>query len=120
MTRKRNDRCRNKICACTGECYIDDGTGDFAKPIDPRIGLERLRSRMLGWEDCDHEINQLKALVIDVLELKGGWREAITELEDFCSEPVRLKNMMAAADQIDDWSKRAKKLLNEIEDGGSK
>lgn len=29
--RKRNNRCRNKVCACTGECFIDDGTGDFAK-----------------------------------------------------------------------------------------
>lgn len=28
--RKRNARCRNSICACTGECFIDDGTGDFA------------------------------------------------------------------------------------------
>ncbi len=28
--RKRNGRCRNKICGCTGECFIDDGTGDFA------------------------------------------------------------------------------------------
>lgn len=58
-TRKRNNRCHNKICACTGECFVDDGTGDFAKSTDPRIGLERLRSRMLGWEDCDNEIKQL-------------------------------------------------------------
>jgi hypothetical protein len=34
--------------------------------------------------------------------LLEGWREAVVELEDFCSEPVRLKNMLAAADQIDE------------------
>ena len=35
-TRKRNNRCRNSVCACTGECFIDDGTGDFAPPIKPK------------------------------------------------------------------------------------
>jgi hypothetical protein len=35
----------------------------------------------------------------------GGWREAIAELEDFCHEPVRLKNMTAALNQIDELSK---------------
>lgn len=30
MTRKRNNKCRNSICACTGACFVDDGTGDFA------------------------------------------------------------------------------------------
>lgn len=48
----------------------------------------------------------------EAMSLKGGWREAITELEDFCSEPVRLKNMIAAADQLDEWAAKAKKLLN--------
>ena len=27
---KRNNKCRNSICACTGACFVDDGTGDFA------------------------------------------------------------------------------------------
>lgn len=65
--RKRNDRCRNKVCACTGECFIDDGTGDFAKPADNRIKLERLRSRMLGWQDCDDEIEQLRKPDLELL-----------------------------------------------------
>lgn len=30
MTRKRNNKCRNNICACTGACFVNDGTGDFA------------------------------------------------------------------------------------------
>jgi len=47
------------------------------------------------------------------LQLSGGWREAIVELEDFCSEPVRLKNMLAAADQIDEWVKQARAVLEE-------
>ena len=29
----------------------------------------------------------------------------------FCSEPVRLKNMVKPADQLDDWSKRARPLI---------
>lgn len=45
------------------------------------------------------------------LALKGGWREAIVELEDHCSEPVRLRNMLAAADQLDDWAKEARAAL---------
>lgn len=41
----------------------------------------------------------------------GGWREAIAETEDFCHDPVRLKNMQAALDQIDALSAY---LRNEI------
>lgn len=44
--RKRNARCKNKICACTGECFVDDGTGDFATPLklerNKKGGLKRL------------------------------------------------------------------------------
>jgi hypothetical protein len=52
--------------------------------------------------------DELEAIVDEALQLKGGWREAIVELEDFCSEPVRLKNMLAAADQLDRWAARAR------------
>jgi hypothetical protein len=45
------------------------------------------------------------------LSLAGGWREAIVELEDFCSEPVRLKNMIAAANQLDDWVEATRAAL---------
>src|ERR1700754_4091496 len=74
-TRKRNNKCRNKICACDGSCLVDDGTGDFAKPTDPRIGLERLRSRMLGWEDCDHEIGSLKKALEEIMGICGDWKK---------------------------------------------
>jgi hypothetical protein len=53
----------------------------------------------------------LEEALREALSLAGGWREAITELEDFCSESVRLKNMTAAAEQLDNWVKRARALL---------
>lgn len=56
-TRKRNNRCRNKVCACTGECLIDDGTGDFAprnalgfkipKTVDDLIPRRELTARQM-------------------------------------------------------------------------
>lgn len=45
------------------------------------------------------------------LAFAGGWREAITELGDWCSEPVRLKNMLAAADQLDEWTMRVRAAI---------
>jgi hypothetical protein len=45
------------------------------------------------------------------LKLKGGWREAIVELEDHCSEPMRLRNMLAAADQLDAFAEKARAAL---------
>jgi hypothetical protein len=45
------------------------------------------------------------------LKLKGGWREAIVELEDHCSEPVRLRNMLAAVDQLDAFTQKAIAVL---------
>lgn len=45
------------------------------------------------------------------LGLQGGWREAIVELEDWCHEPVRLKNMLAAADQLDRWAALARSVV---------
>lgn len=53
----------------------------------------------------------LAELVTEALQLKGGWREAIAELEDFCSEPVRLKNMLAALNQLDVWAKKATEVI---------
>lgn len=57
-------------------------------------------------------LEQYKGLLELALALKGGWREAITMLEDYCSDPVRLKNMMAAADQLDNWSKSVGQSLS--------
>lgn len=45
------------------DAVTDEGTGDFA-PASDRIKLERLRSRMLGWEDCDNEIEELEEVFI--------------------------------------------------------
>lgn len=59
-------------------------------------------------------IAELVACLRNAVQLKGGWREAIVELEDHCSEPVRLKNMICAADQLDDWSSQARALLERI------
>lgn len=59
---------------------------------------------------------RLRELIKSALALKGGWREAIVELEDHCADPVRLKNMLAAADQLDEWSKEAQKVLGKSKD----
>lgn len=47
----------------------------------------------------------------EAIALAGGWREAICELEDWCSEMVRLKNMLAARDGLDRWVGSADELL---------
>lgn len=52
------------------------------------------------------------------LALAGGWQEAITELEDWCSEPVRLKNMVAAADQLDNWVKELRAAVAAVRGEG--
>lgn len=50
--------------------------------------------------------------VRSVLRLIGSWREAIFLLEDFCSDPVRLKNMRVAVDSIDDWVRQTMVLVS--------
>lgn len=76
---------------------------------DPNTPLaERLRS-----------LKADNALLLDALSfaapLIGGWREAIVELEDHCSDPVRLKNMIAAADQLDEFRKRLHGAIAAVE-----
>lgn len=61
----------------------------------------------------------LLAALQEGLHLKGGWREAIVELEDHCSEPVRLKNMLAAADQLDAWAAKARAALAKASEGSA-
>lgn len=58
---------------------------------------------------------ELLAALKDGLSLAGGWREAIVELEDWCHEPVRLKNMLAAADQLDRWAAAARAAIAKAE-----
>lgn len=60
-------------------------------------------------------LEQAKEGLVTALKLKGGWREAIVELEDHCSEPVRLNNMLVAADQLDDWATCARATVAQIE-----
>lgn len=62
MTRKRNNKCRNSVCACTGACFVDDGTGDFAhRKFPPRKfgnpinetnlpNTSPFRTHQQGWE----------------------------------------------------------------------
>jgi len=57
------------------------------------------------------ERNEARNLLRRIGQLLGGWREAIVELEDFCSERVRLKNMLAAADQIDEIAPKIQAAL---------
>lgn len=71
MTRKRNNKCRNSICACTGACFEDDGTGDFA-PNRSLTDRQKLRN-----------LNDF--LVEDILEMSD--EEVMQEaLEEFGSQ----------------------------------
>lgn len=56
----------------------------------------------------EERVRLLSEILIAGLQFKGGWREAIVELEDFCGEEVRIRNMVAAADQLDEWAARAR------------
>lgn len=53
-------------------------------------------------------------LLNSILGNSPGWREAIGLLEDHCADSVKLKNMVAALDQIDDCNKNIKQLLSRI------
>lgn len=70
-------------------------------------------STIAAWNrrPTDPAVAELVEALEKALALKGGWREAIVELEDHCSEPVRLKNMRAAADQLDEWGTKVRALL---------
>ena len=74
-------------------------------------GLSPIASVALAAEGL---LREAEGLMHEALQRKGGWREAIVELEDHCSEPVRLKNMLAAADQLDDFASKARALLSEM------
>lgn len=66
----------------------------------------------------DYRLAQARKLLVilqDALPELDGWREAVVELEDHCDEPVRLKNMTAAADQIDRFKKAVLIAIKEAE-----
>jgi hypothetical protein len=83
--RKRNDRCRNKVCACTGECFVDDGTGDFAK--GKKRGLSYPRQSLGLDEFCDLYLvtpNE-RNMLIDYLKLIRNRqldKQKINQIED--------------------------------------
>ena len=70
-----------------------------------------LQSRKCRIAQLERDLYDANTQIKNALHYLPGWREAVTELEDFCSEPVRLQNMMAAADQMDDWKAGAKEYL---------
>ena len=76
----------------------------FIEPLSTRY-VKIIEEALLAERDA------LMELVKRALQLKGAWREAIVELEDHCSEPVRLKNMLAVADQLDEWADKAREVL---------
>ena len=71
---------------------------------------QRAAEALEGERRANEKLGETLKVIERALQLSGGWREAVVELEDFCSEPVRLKNMIAAANQIDDWRKEAREL----------
>lgn len=64
----------------------------------------------------EREAETMRALR-EVSNYLGGWREMIAELEDFCSEPVRLKAMVAALDQIDRLRPYIRRALAQYDTG---
>jgi hypothetical protein len=78
------------------------------KMHDAAEGQEGIVAAMLNRSAL---LDEFVEIINRALALKGGWREAVVELEDHCSEPVRLKNMMAAADQLDDWAVKARAAI---------
>lgn len=103
MTRKRNNRCRNAICACTGACFVNDGTGDFA----PRNALgfsipQNLRDFMVEdiLEMSDEEIIQeaieelgsKEAVDAEVERLRGIIQQAIDRAKRTTQSKVQPDN----------------------------
>jgi hypothetical protein len=59
--------------------------------------------------------DDLLAVCQQAAPLIGGWREAIALLEDFTAQPMPLKNMLAALDQLDDWTKMLRAAIDKTE-----
>ena len=92
------------IKAQTGEEF--DGFGHLVTLAASNAGYDK--GRKDGRAEALEEVApELYAALERGAKWKGAWREAIAELEDFCSEPVRLKNMVAALDALDEWHSEA-------------
>ena len=89
----------------TGEPTWDDSVLYFETATRERYESDPFKPYQKRLSETDFLLRR-------VAQLLGGWREAIVELEDFCSDPVRLKNMLAAADQIDEIAPRIKAALH--------
>ena len=80
--------------------------------LSQQILQDRIKELTAEASAIHDEREAFRDLINEALRLKGGWREAIVELEDHCSEPVRLRNMLAAADQLDEWATKSSAALS--------
>lgn len=103
VNRKRNDKCRERICACTGACFVDDGTGDFAPK---RVFTERQMLRNLNdflsediLEMSDEEIMQetleefgsQEAVDAEILRLRSIVQKAIEKAKQIRTKGLGVK-----------------------------
>jgi len=103
LTKRLDPHCAATDCT---ECLIGTLATDLIAARARIAQLEAAEKRDVADEvqteaDWKQERERMQGLLREVMQLSGGWREAVVELEDHCSNPVRLKNMVAAADQID-------------------
>ena len=59
----------------------------------------------------------LLKLCVELVQLCGGWREVIAELDDMPKSEVLGKAMWACLDQIDIWKKQTKAVIAKAEPG---
>jgi hypothetical protein len=105
------------VVGCTTDGKFIAITG-FTRGDDERVDAERAaNARLIAVAP------EMFAALERGLSLAGGWREAITLLEDYCAGSplgaVRLKNMVAAADQLDDWAQQARAALAKAREGAA-
>src|ERR1700744_1097907 len=72
------------------------------------------KTLLLLYDDSRNYSQRCADALTVALHLIGGWREAIAILEDHTSDLVKLKNMTAALDQIDEWVPNAKMAVEGI------
>ena len=94
----------------TSKKYIDAVARQIVDPIETIVDGDIVRHAFLP-NAAREMYDALKRCV----QLIGGWREAIAELEDFCSEPVRLRNMIVAVDQIDELKPKMVAAISKAE-----
>lgn len=98
---------------CVLSEYTEISEGWLVAVVD-HVDQERMPANAALIASAPALLAALEAMVA----LKGGWREAIFELEDFCFEPVRLKNMIAAGGQLDEWARNARRVIRQAKGEG--